>query len=133
MADLTYNITQARPLHQAITVGPKYALSSGSLLDAVTINTDGKVVKSVNASGKCNAIVVSAGPYHKADGSYAANDALTLVTFGPVTGFSGLIPGRLVYLSATSGKLADTGSVPVGYAYDDTTVFFMPGVANAAS
>lgn len=131
MADLTKSVTKAAPLHQAVTMRVQ-ANASGSLLDAVTINTSGKAVKSANASGVALGIVV-ASEKHKSDGTYAADEWLTIVVFGPVTGFTSLAKGRLSYLAATAGVLADSGSVPVGYNVDDTTLFWMPGIANAAS
>lgn len=131
MADLTKSVTKAAPLHQAITMRVQ-ANASGSLLDAVTINTSGKAVKSADGSGKACYIVVAAAK-HTAAGTYAADEWLTVVAFGPVTGFTGLTPGKLAYLAATAGVLADSGTVPVGYAVDDTTLFWMPGIANAAS
>ena len=131
MADLTKTVTLARADAGAV-VRPYQAAASGSLLDAVTVDTNGKVAKSVNASGKCIGLVVSSHRKNTS-GTYAANEQVGVCVWGPVEGFSGLTKGKLVYLAATSGVLADTGSVPIGYAESDTCVFVMPGIANAAS
>lgn len=132
MSDLTYDAKLIRPLSTALVPGAKVASNTGGLGDVVTIETDGRTAKSAGASGKGVGLVV-ATEKHASSGAYAVNEEVTLCTFGLVTGFSGLTPGKLVYLSATAGRLATTGSVPFGYAYDETTVFVMPGIANAAS
>lgn len=131
MADLTKTVTLARADAGAV-VRPYPAAASGSLLDAVTIDENGKAKKSANASGKCVGLIVSSHRKNTA-GTYAANEPVGVCVWGPVEGFSGLTPGKLVYLAATAGVLADSGSVPIGYAESDTCVFVMPGIANAAS
>ncbi|MBX3081707.1 MAG: hypothetical protein KF716_08725 [Anaerolineae bacterium] len=132
MSDLTYDAKKIRPLHQATTMPPKLAAATGGLGDVVTINTSDKATKSANDSGKGLGLVVSA-EHVAPDGTFAANKEVVICVFGPVTGFSGLTPGKLVYLSATAGRLATTGTVPFGYAWDANTVFVMPGVADSAS
>lgn len=70
----------------------------------------------------------------------AAGDALSVCTFGPVSGFSGLTPGDRVYVSETANKVADvapsgalTWTHCVGYVESATTIFVMPGVSAPSS
>ncbi len=42
MADLTFTANLGRPGHQATTIGPITSAATGALLDAVTIDTNGK-------------------------------------------------------------------------------------------
>lgn len=129
MAVLTVTPANVRPLHQANVISAP-AGAALALGDAVTLDTAGNLQKSVNASGKAIGIVVAGA---RGQATLIANELASVQVFGPLVGFSGMSPGRLAYLSATAGKLDDGGTVPVGYAIDATTLFVMPGIANAAS
>ena len=133
MADITVTAADVRPLPGAIiqrfTAGA--ALSVG---DAVYIASDGDVEKAdadVAASAQAIGIVVSAP-----DGatSASAGDAVDVVVYGPVTGFSGMTPGNLVYASVTAGKVADAAPAAtsgdykwiIGRAVSAVTIFVAP-------
>lgn len=129
MPDLTIGAGGLRPLIGS-TVVPMIAGGTLALNDAVKIATTGKVIETTGASDKCAGLVVSTDGK---DSSAATDETVGVLTFGRVAGFSGLTPGKLVYLSATAGALADSGTVAVGYTESSEVVMFMPGVTNAAS
>lgn len=57
-----------------------------------------------------------------------------IVVFGIVEGYSGLTPGKAVYLGATAGTLDDaSGTVLIGYCLTTTAIFVMPAVSAVAS
>lgn len=69
-----------------------------------------------------------------------AGDGVTLVTFGPVGGFSGLTPGARQFISSTAGGVTETAPTgagtwtqPIGYAESDSVLFVAPGLAAPAS
>lgn len=131
MSDLSVDKTLVKPLNENAP-GERYtAAFDGDLGDAVYIKTDGTVAKSANASGFGVGIVVSSN--RRGSTTFKTGDKVVVVFFGPVTGFSGLVPGTMVYLSANAGKLATTGTKKFGYAQREDTVFVMPDLATAAS
>lgn len=120
-----------RPLAGAIPTGPFEAASAVTFAaPAATIGLDGKITKTSGASGKCAGLLVAT---QEKDSALAAGEVGTLIAFGPVAGFTGLTPGRLIYLGSTAGELADSGSVAVAYALTATTAFVLIGVSSAAS
>lgn len=131
MAAVTPTVVNVRPGYQSVVI-PVVSGVSASLGDAMTTGLDGLAAKSANASGKAQGLIVS-GSRKATDGSIVAGETIGLCVFGPVEGFSGLTPGRLIYLDSTAGKLSDSGSVAIGYAMTDTTIFVMPALATAAS
>ena len=130
MADLTIKTDGLKPQSGSCVV-PGVAGSAITLTTpAVTLDVDGEYDKTSGASGKCGGLMVSV---ENKTATAADNDVIGVLTSGPVGGFTGLTPGRLAYLSATAGKLADSGSVAVGYALTDEVLMFMPALASAAS
>jgi hypothetical protein len=82
---------------------------TGNVGDAVYVASDGDVEQAdadAAASAQATGIVISAG--QEGATSFAAGDRLDVALPGAiVTGFSGLTPGTLLYVSTTAGKLAD--------------------------
>jgi hypothetical protein len=131
MADLVLSATNIRPLDGAHT--RQYQTSAAAELgEAVTHLETGYVEKTAGASAKFRGVIVS-GSGKDSAGVVASGEDVGVCIFGPVSGFSGLTPGTLVYLSATAGNLADTGSIVVGYVENATTIFIMPAIADSAS
>jgi hypothetical protein len=129
MADIAVNTSRVRAL-QGANVLQKAAGGSGSLGDALNLATTGNVLQNNMAAGKAFGVAVSTS---KKAATFASGDEVGVVVFGRITGYSGMTPGKLVYLSATAGRLADAGTVAIGYSITDTDIFVMPGVSNAAS
>jgi hypothetical protein len=133
MANITVTAADVRPLPGAHV--EKYdAGGSGNIGDAVYIAADGDVEQ---GDGDANTlspysigIAVSAvsGATEGAT-SFSAGDTVEVVTFGRVTGFSGMTPGDVLYQSDTAGKVGDTaGSTThrVGKARSATILFVNP-------
>lgn len=135
MTDITYDATKIRPEDGSRV---RRHVASGSGLEngeAVLLNLSGQVDEHGGDSSKSIGLLVAND--RKETDTVAQGDGVAVVTFGPVSGFTGLSTtpglGRLVYLSANAGKLADSGSVPFGYVESDTVLFVAPGIANMAS
>jgi hypothetical protein len=130
MADLTVNAAKIRPLDGATV---RKATLGGALGvgDWVKLQLDGTIIKQAGASDMAWGQVVALS--NKGSSGVSGVDEASVVVFGPVAGYSGLNPGRLGYLSANAGKIADAGSKAAGYAESATVFFVMPGVSVAAS
>jgi len=137
MADITVTATDVRPLPGAtierfiaggaITVGDTgYMASDGDIEEAAasavgTTYAIGVVVSVVN--GATDGATVA-----------AAGDTVELVTWGKVTGFSGMTPHDVLYQSNTAGTLADaagTTSHKFARARSATTIFVQPPMTEA--
>jgi len=132
---------QGAVLRQAVAGG------TGSLGDAVYISddTNNLLPTVVQADANVSATVVAARGIVVAMGregetDFVSGDALTIATFGPVAGYSGLTPGARQYVSSTVGALtesapsgAGTWTWAVGYAESDGVVFVNPGIQAPAS
>lgn len=134
MADITKVAANVRPLPGAIV---KRGIASAALNvgDAVYKTGTGdkwaKTDANAASTAKGRGVVVSAP-----GGATAAvtGDAIDIVTLGPVTGFSGMTPGAVEYVSETAGALADaapsTAAAVVwsmGYALNATDFYVNPG------
>lgn len=128
MADITVTAADVRPLPGAMV--ERYD-AGGTLAagDSVYMASDGAVEEadgSASPSAYAIGIIVS-GPEGKV--SFVAGDALDVVVWGRVTGFSGMTPGDTLYQSDTAGALADaagTVSHQVGKARSATVAFIQP-------
>ena len=132
MSDVSVTAASVRPLPGAIvrrydagdTVTPGQAVYLASDGDVEAADADAE------ASARAIGIAV-AGPDGKV--SFAAGDRLDVVVHGPVTGFSSLTPGGLMYTSTTAGSLADAAATAaddyiwvIGYAESASEVFVAP-------
>lgn len=135
MSDITRTVADAAPLIGSI-VKHKVAAFSGSVLDVVYFDSDGNCLGSdadAAASGIGWGIVVSTG---KGETTFVSGDAISIVTFGPMAGFSGMTEGGFGFISANVGRLADAaGTVTwrMGYALESDVFFVMPGIAAPTS
>lgn len=129
MADLAFTATKIRPLDGA-TVRRRTLGGAAAVGDWVKLQLDGTVVKHGGATDMAFGIIVSLS---NKSSSGASGDEAGICVFGPVAGFSALNPGRLGFLSATSGRIADSGTKAAGYAEDAVIFFVLPGVSVAAS
>jgi len=129
VADITVTKNNIRPLDFAVVerVQVSAATENGETL---ALQATGKARKTSGASDGLIGIQVSTDN-RSADA--AADEWVGACVFGKVTGFSGLTPGQLYYLSANAGNIADTGTIAVGYAWDDTTIFVQPALADVPS
>ena len=129
MADITVTAKDVIPLPGAF-VEPYDAGGALTVGDTVYMASDGDV-EEANASvaGTAYAIGVVVSVPGVGATTAVAGDKVAVVTLGPVTGFSGMTPGDMLYQSDTAGALADaagTVSHKVGRARSATTVFVNP-------
>lgn len=113
---------------------------SGAVLDCVYINqSDGDVEQTdCNAAATSHGIGIVVGAISnmgQGKTTFVANDPLSVALWGPITGFSGLTPGRIYWVDSDAGKLTDTQpsgggtwSRGMGYALTATEFFVMPGI-----
>jgi hypothetical protein len=97
--------------------------------------TDANAAATVKGIGVCVAVGDTAGAT-----AAAAGDAVSMVTFGPVGGFSSLTPGATQFISETAGAItetepsgAGTWSHIIGYAMSATVLFVQPGTSAPTS
>ncbi len=133
MAAISKTSADVRPLPGAVvvqgTAGEALNLGDVVYLDG-TAGAYKKADRGAANTAQAKGIVVSAP-----DGatSAASGDAIDVVVFGPVTGFSGMTPGALLYVG-TAGALDDAAPAAasgqykfiVGWARDASTVFVQP-------
>ncbi len=130
MADLAYTAAKIRPLDGSQVAPPKVLGAPADVGDWVKLQLDGTVIKHTGAADMAFGIIVSNSRKTIAG---VTGDEVGICTFGPVAGFSNLNPGRLGYLSATAGRIADSGTKAAGYAQAKDVFFVMPGASVAAS
>lgn len=105
---------------------------AGDVGDLVYMKSDGTVdLADGSAAGTAVVlgIVVSAGTAGAT--AFVAGDAVSVVLAGPVTGFSGLTAGALLYLSDTSGSFdtaAGTVSVKVAVCISADSILMRPSL-----
>ena len=130
-----------RPLEGALTRS-KYAGGTANMGDAVYIDSASKVQQArANAAATSDAVGIVSSVVAAGATAAALNDGVTVVTHGPVGGFSGLTPGAIYYVSsstagditATAPSGAGTWAKSIGYAESDTILFVQPGIAAARS
>lgn len=133
MADVTVNAADVRPLPGA-DIERFDAGGTATVGESVYMVSDGDVEQSdadAAVTARVIGIIVSAP-----NGATAviAGNRLDIVTHGPVTGFTGLTPGGLMYASITAGKISDTRPAAVsadfvwiiGWVLDATTIYVDP-------
>jgi hypothetical protein len=131
MADVSFTATDVRPLPQYVS---RRFDAGGSIYagQAVYIAADGDVERA-DADGSLTAQAIGIMVADNDGGTLAVSgDRVDVVVFGPVTGYSSLTPGLIVFASATAGGMTqdapDNGTfvVPVGLAYDASTIMVNP-------
>lgn len=107
MADISLTSRLVKPLPGAV-IRPFVAGGSGNIGDVVYVDSNG-YVQQADGSAEGTALGVGIVVAQGGEGSltYASGDALSVVVSGPVTGFSGMTPGSILYVSDTAGALAD--------------------------
>jgi hypothetical protein len=127
-ADLTVTAANVRPLHGAI-VRRFDAGGSMNVGDCVYIAADGDVeVTDADSISTTWLVGLVVGTPSGATAIVAGN-AVDVVVYGPVAGFSSLTPGALGYVSGTAGAINDTVGTKdaiVGYAESDEIFFVRP-------
>jgi hypothetical protein len=102
----------------------------------------GKLAKSqANTAAASLAIGVLVSANEAGATTAPADKSVAIVTFGPVAGFTGMTPGGLVYVDAsTAGAFtqtkpsgASTWTHAIGYALEEDILFVMPGIASPVS
>ena len=106
MSQISFTAADVRPLPGAI-VRRKTAAAAVGAGAAVYLDSDGKAAKAdagTRASSHVFGIVVADN-----DGStsFAANDAVDVVVFGPVAGSSSLAEGTFAYCGTVAGQIED--------------------------
>jgi len=130
MADLVIKADGLKPQDASMII-PAVAGSAITLTTpAITLASDGKWDKTSGASGVGHGLLVS---IENKTNTAADTDTIGVCVFGVLGGFTGLTPGAEVFLAATAGVLADSGSISVGYALTTETIMFMGAIAAIAS
>lgn len=129
MADITVTVASVATLPQTVTrtmtAGGAMNLGDAVQWGATATAADG------NAGGgaeKARGILIN---IEGGKTAAVSGDAVEIAVFGPVTGYSGMTPGALCYVSDTVGRIGDaagTNSFIVGWAVDATTIFVQPEV-----
>lgn len=96
--------------------------------------TDANTAASSELTGVCVAVRTEGAT------AAAAGERITVVTYGPVGGFSDLTPGALQYVSETPGAITETAPTGAGtwtkiagYAEAADILFVNPGMSKATS
>ena len=92
MADITRNSANAAPLLGAIVKNGK-AGGAGTVPSVVYLDSNGDWVEADSdaaGTGEAWGIVVST---HDGEATFADDDAIAVVVFGPMAGYSGMTPG----------------------------------------
>lgn len=82
--------------------------------DLVEINSAGKAVRSMS-SNVCGMMIGKS--------VLAGNTCEVMLFFGIVKNFTGLTPGNKYYVGGIPGKLATSGTIPVGLAVSENSLF----------
>lgn len=109
------------------------ALAFGTPVYVSSYTGDLPIVSKADASAddallNCVGVVVAGG--HDGATSIATDDPCDVVTFGPITGFSGMTSGAHIWVSDTVGRLSNvvgTKSCIVGVALTPAIVLVRPG------
>lgn len=132
--EVTVTTTDVRPLGGAI-VRRAVASATIALGDVVYVSSySGNLPVVTKAAGgavaTCNPFGIAvAGAM--ANTSIAAGEALDVVVFGPVTGYSGMTSGNTIWVSDTAGRLSTvvgTKSGVIGVAETPETVLVRPSL-----
>lgn len=133
MADIAVTAANVSPLPQTIT-RPFTAGGAGDLGEPVYIAADGDVeLTDASVAGTAYLIGIVVG-IAGGKSSFVAGDAVTVAIAGPVEGFSGMTPGDVLYVSDTTGALADaagTTSCKAGRAISASMLWLIPQVTEA--
>jgi len=132
MADVTVTAGDVRPLPGYLS----QRFDAGGTIytgQSVYIASDGDVEQSDADAGSLEAQSVGIMIADNTGATIATSgDRVDVAVFGPVTGFSSMTPGALVFASTTAGGMVqgtpDVGShvVPVGIAFNANTIFVNP-------
>ncbi len=138
MADISLTAVQIRALTEngarirnftagaAITIG-----------QAVYIAADGDVEPAdANAGTPAEQAIGIAVESYDGETSIAAGGPVSVCVLGPVSGFSGMTPGDVLYVSETVGAIADAAgafSRIIGHAESATVLWVNPEQSDAAS
>jgi hypothetical protein len=110
--------------------------------NAVAVDSNSQIVKAkADTAATSAAIGIQVAVPTAGATTSVAGERCTVVTLGPVGGFSGLTPGAIYYVdSNTAGEItatAPTGALvwakSIGYAESATVLFVLPGVRPAIS
>lgn len=135
MAAISVTAKNVRPLNGAIvrrwTAGASGTVGQVVYLNGSTGATAAIATSVAAAQAKGLVVGVNGQPGQT---SFAAGDALDVVTYGPVAAGSGMTPGALLYTSAvTAGAVDETAPVApthvpyaVGYVEAATVMFVAP-------
>ena len=133
---LTVTAAQVKPLAGAIvrTITLAEAATAGQ---GMYPNASGAYLKAdADAAGKYRAtcILIADNQGNGNTGaSYASGSEVSMVCFGPVSGFSGMDPSLSVWAGTTAGGFTQTKpsgaltfAAPIGYPLDANTLFVSP-------
>ena len=134
MATITLTVANVRPLNGAVVrrYDAGEALSCGH---GVIVASDGDVEKVASASAADVWMIGIVAACPDGDTSAASGEPVDVVVRGPITGYSGMTPGALVYPGVTAGALATgagTATAIGGYSESATIIFVRPELITLA-
>lgn len=138
MANISYTAAEIRALTEnGARVRPYTAGGTVTVGQAVYIATDGDVeAADANAGTPAEQVIGIAVESYDGETSIAAGNPVSVCVFGPVSGFSGMTPGDVIYLSNDVGRVADAAgafSRVVGHAERAGVLWVNPEQSDAAS
>lgn len=109
--------------------------------NAVYVDSSGTVqATDANAAASVEAIGIAVAGSDRGETSIESGDAVTVVTYGPVGGFSSLNEGVKQYVSETAGAITETAPSGggnwvklIGYAESASILFVNPEIADGSS
>lgn len=131
MADISLTSAQIAPLvangailrrgvaAAALTVGYLCYIDSSGTIQHADANAS-------QAASRAVGVIVAS---RDGETSIASGDPVTYCVFGPVSGFSGMTPGTVLYVSDTVGRVADAAATfdrIIGYAESASVIFVSP-------
>jgi hypothetical protein len=131
MSDLTLTVKDIRPLIPSQVVD---GLAGGSFTvgDAVALGASSWVKADADAAPTASGLIgicVACGT-RRTDGAVVANDKVSVVVFGRVSGWLNAVAGQAYYVSANAGKVASTAGTVTRFIAngESTNVIFINGV-----
>lgn len=110
---------------------------AGAVGDTVYMHTDGTVkLAGAGLATPADRVIGIVTAVFDGSTDFASGTVVSVTEFGPVTGFTGMTPGALQYLSNTAGKIATSAghyARIVGRALNATTLFLSPVLSDSAS
>ena len=138
MADISYTAIEIRALTEnGARVRPYTAGGTVTIGQCVYIATDGDVEPAdANAGTPAEQGIGIAVQSYDGETTITSGNPVSVCVFGPVSGFSGMTPGDVLYVSNTVGRIADAAGAftrVIGHAERAGVLWVNPEQSDAAS